>query len=159
MRRAVFPGSFDPITKGHEDVVRRATTMFDEVVVAVGRHSGKSSMFSVDMRLQMMEAAFADLPSVQVASYDGLTAQFCMEKGARFQVRGVRNAVDFEYEQMLAQMTREFQPGLETVVLFTSPSVSFIHATAVRDLLRHGGDVSAFVSDPVLSILKAHDAE
>ena len=99
MRRALFPGSFDPVTKGHENVVIRATAMFDEVVVAVGRHGSKKGLFSVEERVAMLKATFASHPSVKVVSYEGLTAEICRSLGAQYQLRGVRNAVDMSYEQ------------------------------------------------------------
>jgi pantetheine-phosphate adenylyltransferase len=153
MRIALFPGSFDPITLGHENVVRRAVPMFDQIVVAVGRHSSKKGMFSVERRVAMIQATFADCPSVRIESYDGLTADFCKEVGAQFQLRGVRNAVDLSYEQTLAQMTRAMHPDLDTVVLLTDREFAPIHSTVVRDVLSHGGDVSSFVPAAVLPFL------
>ena len=150
MRRALFPGSFDPVTKGHENVVVRAIPLFDEIVVAVGRHSAKKGMFSLEDRVAMLEATFADHPSVRVESYDGLTSAFCDEVGVQFQLRGVRNAVDLSYEQTLAQMTRANHPNLDTVVLLTDPEYTAIHSTVVRDVLHHGGDVSKFVPHAIM---------
>lgn len=154
MRIALFPGSFDPVTKGHENVVQRAVPMFDQIVVAVGRHGSKKSMFSVEERMAMLMATFAHLSTVSVTSYEGLTADFCKEVGAQVQLRGVRNAVDLSYEQTLAQMTRAMHPDLETVVLLTDPEHAPIHSTVVRDVLAHGGDVTPFVPEVILSMLK-----
>lgn len=153
MRIALFPGSFDPVTKGHENVVLRAVSMFDQVVVAVGRHGSKKGMFSVEDRLAMLEATFAEQPKVKVTSYEGLTADFCLEVGAQVQLRGVRNAVDLSYEQTLAQMTRAMHPELDTVVLLTDPEFAPIHSTVVRDVLAHGGDASPFVPSSILPML------
>ena len=150
MRKALFPGSFDPVTKGHENVVIRATSMFDEVVIAVGRHREKKGLFSVEERLAMLEATFASHPSVQVLVYEGLTASFCQSVGAGFQLRGVRNPEDLRYEQTLAHMTRAMHPNLDTVVLLTDPEFASIHSTVVRDVLSHGGDVSPFVPEAIL---------
>lgn len=150
MRRALFPGSFDPVTKGHENVVIRATAMFDEVVVAVGRHGTKKGLFSIEERVAMLEATFAAHPSVKVVSYDGLTADFCRSLDAQFQLRGVRNAVDLSYEQTLAHMTRAMHPDLDTVVLLTDPEYASIHSTVVRDVHAHGGDVAPFVPEAIL---------
>jgi pantetheine-phosphate adenylyltransferase len=147
MRKVVFPGSFDPITKGHEDLVLRALNLFDEVVVAVGQHSTKKSMFPLDDRLAMIAQTFAQEPRVSVASYEGLTADFCLRVGAVAQLRGVRNAVDLSYEQTIAQMTRTMHPSLDTVVLLTAPAFSAIHSTVVRDVLDHGGDARSFVPE------------
>ena len=150
MRTAIFPGSFDPVTKGHEDVVRRAVPLFDRIVVAVGRHSSKSSMFSVSHRLEMLAATFEDCPSIDVDSYDGLTADFAKTQGATFLLRGVRNGVDLSYEKTFSQMTRAMHPELDTVILLTDPKHSAVHSTVVRDILHHGGDVSMFVPKAVL---------
>lgn len=153
MRIALFPGSFDPVTRGHENVVRRAVPMFDEIVVAVGRHGSKKGMFSIEDRVTMLNATFADCPTVRVESYEGLTADFCKETGAQVQLRGVRNAVDLSYEQTLAQMTRAMHPELDTVVLLTDPEFAPIHSTVVRDVLSHGGDASPFVPEAILPLL------
>ena len=154
MRTALFPGSFDPVTKGHENVVLRAASLFDQIVVAVGRHSSKTGMFSVEDRIAMLEATFAHLPNVKVTSYQGLTADYCKEVGAQVQLRGVRNAVDLSYEQTLAQMTRTLHPELDTVVLLTNPEFAPIHSTVVRDVLVPGGDASPFVPEAVLPWMK-----
>lgn len=154
MRIALFPGSFDPVTKGHENVVLRAVPMFDQIVVAVGQHGSKKGMYSVDARLEMLKATFAQHPSVKVTSYSGLTADFCKEVGAQVQLRGVRNAVDLSYEQTLAQMTRAMHPELDTVILLTDPEHAPIHSTVVRDVLAHGGDASPFVPEVILPMLR-----
>jgi pantetheine-phosphate adenylyltransferase len=144
-RTAVFPGSFDPITRGHENIVRRASFMFDEIVVAIGSNSTKTSMFSLELRRAWLEEVFSDLPNVKVADYDGLTIDFCHSIGARFLLRGVRNGGDFEYERTIAQMTRAMAPMLETVILFTDPEFAAINSTVVREILKNHGDVSQFV--------------
>lgn len=154
MRVAIFPGSFDPVTKGHEDVVRRAIPLFDKIVVAVGRHSSKKGMFTIADRVEMLSATFEDCPAVEVASFEGLTADFAKAQGANFLLRGVRNGVDLSYEQTIAQMTRAMHPDLDTVILLTDPQHAAIHSTVVRDVLHHGGDVSSFVPKAVLPWLK-----
>ena len=116
MRIAVFPGSFDPITLGHEDVVRRAAPLFDQIIVAVGVNSIKKSRFSNEERVAMLDAVFADLPSIKPQSFNGLTADFCKEVEAGWLVRGVRNSSDFESECTMAQMTKKISPNLETIV-------------------------------------------
>ena len=147
MRRAVFPGSFDPVTRGHENVVLRGLNMFDEVVVAVGQHSTKKGAFPVEERLAMLRETFADQPRVKVTSYTGLTSAFCHAMGATVQLRGVRNGTDFNYEKTIAQMTRQMHPDLDTVVLLTDPAFTAIHSTVVREVLSHGGDIRPFVPE------------
>ena len=147
MRRAVFPGSFDPVTRGHENVVLRGLNLFDEVVVAVGQHSTKKGAFPVKERLEMLCETFADQPRVKVMSYTGLTTAFCHKVGATTQLRGVRNSTDFDYEKTIAQMTRQMHPDLDTVVLLTDPAFMAIHSTVVREVLSHGGDIRPFVPE------------
>lgn len=148
-RIAVFPGSFDPITRGHENIVRRSVHLFDEIVVAIGSNSSKSSMYTLEQRTAWLERVFSDLPIVRVTHYDGLTIDFCKEIGARFLLRGVRNGGDFEYERTIAQMTRAMEPTLETVILFTDPEFAAINSTVVREIIRNDGDVSQFVPSVV----------
>ena len=147
MRRAVFPGSFDPVTRGHENVVLRGLNLFDEVIVAVGQHSTKKGAFPVEERLAMLRETFADQPRVKVMSYTGLTSEFCHKVGATVQLRGVRNSIDFDYEKTIAQMTRQMHPDLDTVVLLTDPAFTAIHSTVVREVLSHGGDIRPFVPE------------
>ena len=154
MRIAVFPGSFDPITLGHADVVRRAAPLFDQIIVAVGVNSTKKSRFSNEERLAMLEAVFADLPSVKVQSFSGLTADFCKEVEAGWLLRGVRNSSDFEYECTIAQMTKKLSTNLETIVLFTKEEYSSISSTVVREIIANGGDVSSFVPSASLEFIK-----
>ena len=154
MRIAVFPGSFDPITLGHEDVVRRAAPLFDQIIVAVGANSTKKSRFSNEDRLAMLEAVFADLPSVKVQSFRGLTTDFCKEVEAGWLLRGIRNSSDSGYECTIAQMTKKLSPNLETIVLFTKEEYSYISSTVVREIIDHGGDVGAFVPYAALEFIK-----
>ena len=154
MRKAVFAGSFDPITLGHDDVVRRSVSLFDEIIVAVGVNYAKKTRFSTDDRIAILEAVFSDLPSVTVQSYSGLTADFCMEIGASWLLRGVRNSSDFEYECTIAQMTKKLAPTLETAILFTKEEYSSISSTIVRDVIANGGDVRAFVPTAALEFIK-----
>lgn len=149
MKRAVFPGSFDPLTKGHENILRRALPLFDEVIIGVGVNSSKQSMFSLEQRLAWLEAVFVDVPQVRAEAYEGLTADFCDRVGATWLIRGVRNGGDFEYERTIAQMTRQLRPSIETVILFTDPEHAPIHSTVVREILRNNGDVSAFVPEAI----------
>ena len=148
-RRAVFPGSFDPITRGHENILRRAAGLFDEVIVAIGTNQDKLSMFPLAQRMAWCEATFADLPHVRVDQFEGLTADYCARIGAGWLIRGVRNGGDFEYERTIAQMTKYLNEGLETMILFTDPEDAPISSSVVRDIVHHGGDVSRFVPDAV----------
>ncbi len=149
MRKAVFPGSFDPITKGHENIVRRASLLFDHVTIAIGSNSTKKSMFSLDQRRAWLVDVFSDLPNVDVDDYEGLTIDYCKKVGASFLLRGVRNGGDFEYERTIAQMTKYMAPHLETVILFTDPEYAAINSTIVREILRNQGDVSQFIPDRI----------
>tara|TARA_B100001057_G_C22822654_1_gene940032 strand:+ start:988 stop:1470 length:483 start_codon:yes stop_codon:yes gene_type:complete len=149
MKRAVFPGSFDPITHGHLNILERSATLFDEIIVAVGVNSSKRSMFPLKQRMAWLESVCARFPHVQIASFEGLTADFCRESDAHWLLRGVRNGGDFEYERTIAQMTKELHPSLETVILFTDPEFAHIHSNVVREILKNGGDASAFVPDDV----------
>ena len=149
MKRAVFPGSFDPLTKGHENILRRALPLFDEVIIGIGVNAAKQSMFPLERRLAWLEEVFADVPQVRAEAYEGLTADFCAKVGADWLLRGVRNGGDFEYERTIAQMTRQLQPHLETVILFTDPEFAPIHSTVVREILRNRGDVAAFVPEAI----------
>ena len=149
IRRAVFPGSFDPITRGHENILRRAASLFDEVVLAIGVNQDKQGMFSLERRMAWCRATFADLDNVRITSFEGLTVDFCRAEGARWLIRGVRNGGDFEYERTIAQMTKHLAPEIETVILFTDPEFAPISSTVVRDVAHHGGDVSRFVPDAV----------
>ena len=153
MKRAVFPGSFDPLTKGHENILRRALPLFDEVVIGIGVNATKQSMFPLERRLGWLAEVFADEPKVSAQAYEGLTADFCQKVNAQWLIRGVRNGGDFEYERTIAQMTRQLQPSLETVILFTDPEHAPIHSTVVREILRNHGDVSAFVPAAIANSL------
>ena len=150
VRRAVFPGSFDPITRGHENILRRAAGLFDEVILAIGTNQDKQGMFPLERRMQWCRETFSDLGHVHVASFTGLTVDFCEEVGAGWLIRGVRNGGDFEYERTIAQMTRQLDGGIETMILFTDPEFAPISSSVVRDIAHHGGDVSRFVPDGVV---------
>ena len=154
MKVAVFPGSFDPITLGHEDVVKRASQLFDKIIVAIGVNSSKKYMFSLEERKQMLETVFSDLENLEVVSFEGLTVDFCAEVGAKWILRGMRNSSDFEYECTIAQMNKKLAPRIETIILFTSEEYSSISSTVVRDILANKGDVSAFVPKVVSEFKK-----
>ena len=145
-RVAIFPGTFDPFTRGHYSVVSRALSMFDEVVIAIGVNALKRPMFTVEERTAMLESLFANEPRVKVMSYSGLTVDVARECGAQFMLRGVRSVIDFEYESSIADVNREIS-GLETVMLFTEPMYAHISSSVVRELLSYGRDVSSFVPE------------
>jgi len=145
MRIALFPGSFDPFTNGHLDVVRRGAMLFDEIIIAIGNNSSKSRYLPVEQMTEMIAEVFRDEPRVSVRSYKGLTADYAREVGARFLLRGLRNTTDFEYENTIAQANRHVNPELETVFLITSPALAAISSTIIREIHRFGGNVDDFV--------------
>ncbi len=144
-RVALFPGSFDPFTNGHLDVVRRGAELFDELIIALGNNSSKQRYLPVDWMLDRINDLFADEPRVSAVAYRGLTAEFARETGANYLLRGLRNTTDFEYENTIAQANRHVNPALETVFLITSPTLAAISSTIIREIHRFGGDVSQFV--------------
>jgi pantetheine-phosphate adenylyltransferase len=142
---ALFPGSFDPFTNGHLDVVRRGAELFDEIIIALGNNSSKQRYLPVDWMEAQITGLFKDDPRVSVCSFRGLTADFARERGARYLLRGLRNTTDFEYENTIAQANRHVNPNLETVFLITSPLLAAISSTIIREIHRFGGDVGQFV--------------
>lgn len=153
---AIVPGSFDPVTLGHEDVVRRALHFCDEVLVAVGHRASqpKRGLFSVDERLELIREVFAGEPRVRAAAFEGLLVDFARAEGATLVVRGLRGVSDFDYEFQMALMNRDLSPELETIFLAADPDTSFLSASLVREISELGGDVSRFVSPPVLARLR-----
>jgi pantetheine-phosphate adenylyltransferase len=154
VRRAVCPGSFDPVTNGHLDIVRRTSGLFDEVVVAVGTNVSKNRLFTADERISMLRRACADLPNVSVEGFSGLVTTFCTEHGIAAIVKGLRAASDFDYELQMAQMNSSLT-GVETVFIPTSPERGFVSSTLVKEVAGFGGDVSAFVPAFVHDELRA----
>ena len=148
MKRAIFPGSFDPITLGHYDIIKRGVTLFDEVIVAIGINADKNYMFSLEERTKFIEEAFADEPKIKVVTYKGLTVDFCKEVDAQFILRGLRNPADFEFEKAIAHTNRNLST-IETVFLLTAAKTSFIASSIVRDVIRNNGDYTKFVPDSV----------
>ena len=144
MRRALFPGSFDPLTLGHYDIIKRGVTLFDEVIVAIGVNSTKKYMFSLDQRMEFIEEAFKDEPRISVQIYKGLTVDFCKEIGVNFILRGLRNPGDFEFEKAIAHTNRDLAP-VETVFLLTSASTSYISSSIVREVIQNNGDYTKLV--------------
>jgi pantetheine-phosphate adenylyltransferase len=154
MRRAVCPGSFDPVTNGHIDIVQRASALFDEVVVAVGVNKSKSRLFTPEERIEMLREACAGLPNVTVDSFTGLLTTFCQERGIQAIVKGLRAVSDFDYELQMAQMNSSLT-DVETVFVPTSPEYSFLASSLVKEVAAFGGDVSSLVPDFVLPLLTA----
>ena len=144
-RIALFPGSFDPITLGHVDIIERAVPLFDEIKIAVGTNSAKNYLFSLEQRVQWIEQTFAHETKISVITYEGLTVDFAMEQGVQFLLRGLRNPADFEFEKAIAQANREMVPDLETVFLLTSARYAYISSSIVREVYNHGGDFQKFV--------------
>lgn len=144
-RIALFPGSFDPFTTGHLDIVRRGAGLFDELIIAIGINSSKQRYLPLPWMLAQLTALFADDARIRVQTYQGLTADFARATGARYLLRGLRNTIDFEYENAIAQGNRHLWPELETVFLPPTPSLAALSSTIIRDIHRHGGDVSGLV--------------
>lgn len=142
-RVAIFPGSFDPFTKGHEDIVLRGARLFDEVIIAIGYNSAKSQRyFKIEFMVEKIRDTFSAYPNITVQTFSELTAEFARANGARYLLRGLRNTTDFEYENSISQVNRLLNAELESVFLITSPSLAFISSSVIRDVHRYGGDVS-----------------
>lgn len=145
-RIALFPGTFDPFTKGHEDIVLRGLKLFDEIIIAIGYNSGKSiRYFDIDLMVDCIKSTFKDYPAITVTTYAELTAAFARKHQARYLLRGLRNAIDFEYENSISQVNRKLNEELESVFLITSPQFAWISSSIIREVHRYGGDVSAFL--------------
>lgn len=148
-RKAVFPGSFDPFTKGHLDVLQSSLRVFDKVVVAVGYNINKNGLFSIEERIEIIKESVKNLDGIEVESYTGLTIDFCNSCGADFIVRGIRSTTDFDFEQVIAQANYKLSPNIQTVFIPSSAECSFITSTVVRDLLLNGGDARIFLAPGV----------
>lgn len=148
MKRAIFPGSFDPLTLGHYDIIKRGVTLFDEIIVAIGVNSSKKYMFSLEERKDFIEEAFKDEAKVKVMTYEGLTVDFCKSIDVNFILRGLRNPADFEFEKAIAHTNRDLAP-IETVFLLTSANTSYIASSIVRDVIRNNGDYTKLVPKSV----------
>lgn len=153
-RICLFPGTFDPVTLGHTDIINRSLPLFDKVVVGIGLNSAKAPMFSSDQRLQWIEELYKDEPKVEAGVYEGLTVEYCKKIGARFILRGIRYVSDFEYEKTIADANRTLDKNLETVFLTGEPKYTSVASTIVRDIIRNGGDASYFLPDLVYQSLK-----
>lgn len=148
MRKAIFPGSFDPITLGHFDIIKRSLPLFDEIIIAIGVNADKKYMFSIEDRKRFIQESFANEPQVSVITYEGLTIDLCKKFGAKFILRGLRNPADFEFEKAIAHTNRRLSK-IETVFLLTAAQTSFISSSIVRDVIRNGGDYKILVPESV----------
>ncbi|MDG1709634.1 MAG: pantetheine-phosphate adenylyltransferase [Schleiferiaceae bacterium] len=149
VKTAIFPGSFDPITLGHVNIVERALPLFDKIILAVGSNADKKYLFPLSKRVQWLENTFEKYPKIEVLKYDGLTIEFAKECNANFLLRGLRNPADFEFEKAIAQANRELEPQLDTVFFLTSAKLSFISSSLVRDVIINNGEYSKFVPEEV----------
>lgn len=155
-RICLFPGTFDPLTEGHVDVIRRAAGLFDRLVVGVGVNASKQTMFSIEQRTGWIAKIFEGDPHIEAAAYEGLTVDYCQKIGAKFILRGIRYVSDFEYEKAIADMNRALVPDLETIFLTTSPQYSTISSTLVRDVIRNGGPAHKFLNKALHADIKAY---
>ncbi len=153
MKIALFPGSFDPITIAHVDILKRSLPLFDKIVVGIGLNSSKQSFLSAEKREEIVKSIFVNDSNVEVQLYQGLTIDFCKKINATYMVRGIRSASDFEYERAIAQINKTMMPEVETIILLSRPEYSAISSTIVRDILRNNGDVSQFVPKEALAFL------
>lgn len=144
-KNAVFPGSFDPFTIGHESIVKRALPMFDKIIIAIGYNTNKKGFFPLEKRINWIKQIFANDQKVSVDKYEGLTIDFCKKMNANYILRGLRTAADFEYERAIAQMNKAMYPEIENIFLLTTPELTAITSSIVRDIIRHGGDASLFL--------------
>lgn len=144
-RIALFPGSFDPITIGHESIIRRALPLFDKIIVAIGINSTKNYYLPLEKRLRLVEQVFAKEPQINVMSYEGLTVDFCKKVNSKYILRGLRTSADFEFERGIAQMNKAMANEIETIFILSNPEHSAINSTIIRDILRNGGDASTFI--------------
>jgi pantetheine-phosphate adenylyltransferase len=153
MKTALFPGSFDPITIAHVDILKRSIPLFDRVVLGIGLNSSKQKFLSIETREAIVRSVFKSYPNVEIALYEGLTVDFCKTIGASYMIRGIRSVADFEYERAIAQINQTMMPNVETIFILSKPEYSAISSTIVRDILRNHGDVSPFLPKEAMEFL------
>lgn len=156
MKVALFPGSFDPITIAHVDILKRALPLFDKVVVGIGLNSSKQGFLSAEKREEIVKTVFSGYANIEVQLYEGLTVDFCRKIKAQYMVRGVRSVSDFEYEKAIAQINQTMLPEVETIIILSKPEYSAISSTIVREILRNNGDVSKFLPEQAIPFLERH---
>ncbi|MCS6991499.1 MAG: pantetheine-phosphate adenylyltransferase [Chitinophagales bacterium] len=156
-RIAVFPGSFDPVTIGHVDIVQRALPLFDQLIIGIGINSRKQYLFPLEKRMQWLRQIFGHEPRISIESYTGLTVNFCEQRSAQFILRGIRSSADFEFEKSIAQANRVLSRRVETVFLLANPSLSVVSSSVVRDIILNGGDVKAFVPEEIEASVRLGD--
>ncbi|MEM7368893.1 MAG: pantetheine-phosphate adenylyltransferase [Bacteroidota bacterium] len=155
MKKAIFPGSFDPITQGHVEIVLRGRAIFDEIIVAIGVNSQKRYLFSLEERMEMLRLSFDSYPQIRIAYYEGLTVEFARKRGAGFLLRGLRSPQDLSYEQPLELINKHMAPELETVHLLSKPETAMISSTIVREVIKYGGAIQGLLPDPVVEYVRA----
>jgi len=153
MKIALFPGSFDPITKAHVDIIKRSIDLFDKIYIGIGMNSTKQSFLSVEKRELMLRAVFETEPKINVIAYEGLTVEFCKQIGATYMIRGIRTVSDFEYEKAIAQMNHALEPAIESIFIVSKPGYSSISSTIVREILRYNGNADQFIPKEALQYL------
>lgn len=153
MKIALFPGSFDPVTKAHVDILKRSLPLFDKVIIGIGLNSTKAAYLSIEKRKEMLSVVFANEPKVEVQTYEGLTVEFCKKIKASHMIRGIRTVSDFEYEKAIAQMNHALAPDIESIFIVSKPGYSSISSTIVRDIMRNNGDVSQFLPKEAVDLI------
>jgi pantetheine-phosphate adenylyltransferase len=149
MKIAVFPGSFDPITVGHESIISRAADLFDKLIIAIGYNSDKNGFFTIEQRIEWLETVFAEYDNIVIDSYTGLTVDYCKKVNANYILRGLRTSADFEFERSIGQTNKKLLPEIETIFMLTQPEHTMINSSVVRDVLRHNGNADQFVPDSI----------
>jgi len=153
MKIALFPGSFDPVTKAHVDILKRSLPLFDKVIIGIGLNSTKAAYLTLEKRKEMLRAVFANEPKVEVQTYEGLTVEFCKKIQSNYMIRGIRTVSDFEYEKAIAQMNHALEPEIESIFIVSKPGYSSISSTIVRDIMRNKGDVKQFIPKEAFDLL------
>jgi pantetheine-phosphate adenylyltransferase len=153
MKIALFPGSFDPVTKAHVDILKRSVPLFDRLIIGIGVNSTKQPFLSAELRQRMLQAVFADEPRIEVETYEGLTVDYCRKIGASYMIRGIRTVSDFEYEKAIAQMNHALAPDIESIFIVSKPGYSSISSTIVREIIKYNGDISQFVPAAALPFI------